>query len=267
MPRTRTILLVVCLAGALVSCASATSNPGGGDGGGADAHAGGPDSKLAAPDANTCSHQPCSLAPQCGCAAGSACDLDPTMFAAGATTCRAAGPGGETTLCTADTDCAAGHSCIGGRCQTWCGSDGDCTTGAGAICVVQVTFGTPAMNIPGAIACSTDCDATSAAPAGCPATWGCHIYQEQGGAMRFLTDCDPGGAGGPGATCASSADCKPGSDCINVTRGTTTTSECHPSCICTGGNCATGTCPGGAGSCGAFAPKVMVGTREYGACL
>jgi hypothetical protein len=264
MMRPALALLVVCL-----GCASAKSGAGGGD---PDAKVGSgtPDGPgVTAPDANSCAHQPCSLSPQCGCAAGMACDLDDMNLATGGTACRAAGPGTEATTCNADAQCKAGTGCIGGRCRPWCNGDTDCTSGSGALCVIQVVFGTPSQDVPGAKVCTTDCDPTSKAPAGCPATWGCHIYQEQDGAKRLLTDCDAGGAGGAGASCMTngSSDCQPGMDCINVTRGTVTTAECHPSCLCPSGNCAAGSCPAGTGSCGAFSPKVTIGTREYGTCL
>jgi hypothetical protein len=265
------IRIVLAIAVMLAACASARTGAGG-DGGGTGTGTGdgggtgtGADAKTA-PDANTCAKQPCSLAPQCGCAAGSACQLDDNNLATGGTTCLAAGSGDDATTCTSDTQCKAGHGCIGGRCRTWCAGDGDCTTGPGALCIIGVVYGSPQMSVPGATTCTTDCDPSSKTPAGCPATWGCHVYQEAMGQKRYLTDCDPAGTVGAGGTCTNNASCQAGMDCIQVNRGGTITNECHPSCICPSGNCAAGTCPAGS-TCMAFTTKVMIGTREYGVCL
>jgi hypothetical protein len=271
-------LALTCFVVCVVGCASAKD---GGSGGPTDASSssGNPDGHggqgtidapgASAADANSCSHQPCTLAPQCGCAAGMSCDLDGANLATGGTVCRAAGAGTEATLCTADTDCKVGNSCVGGRCRDLCATDNDCKSGAGALCIIQVQFGNPPQDIPGAKVCTTDCDATSKTPAGCPATWGCHVYIETGGAMRNLTDCEPGPAsgGGIGATCTSNASCQPGNDCIALTQGGVTTNQCRPSCICPNLNCNAGTCPSGGGSCHAFNPAATIGTREYGTCF
>ena len=269
--------MVVFACAAYAACASAKAGSGGDASNGSGTDASGSGSADAnnstGPDANSCSHQPCSLAPQCGCASGSACDLDNANLATGGTVCVTAGTGMEASTCTGDTACAPGYTCVGSpsRCEKWCSGDNDCTSGPGALCIINIVYGTPQMNVPGAKVCTTDCDPSSKTPAGCPATWGCHIYQENGGAMRLVTDCDPPGAGGVGASCATngSRDCQAGLDCINVTRGTVTTPECHPSCYCPSNNCAAGSCTAfsGSGSCQAFTTPVIIGTREYGVCL
>ncbi|HTJ44824.1 MAG TPA: hypothetical protein VL463_22110 [Kofleriaceae bacterium] len=265
----RGALVLLCM----VACATAKTGVGGdanGTGSGTDGGNGsGADAKPTAPDANNCAKQPCSLAPQCGCGSGSACQLDGSNLATGGTTCLAAGSGGDDVTCSDDSKCKAGHGCVGGRCRAWCGGDGDCTSGPGALCIIQVVYGSPQMDVPGAKVCTTDCDPSSKTPAGCPSTFGCHVYQESGGAMRYVTDCDPAGTVGAGGSCATngSRDCQAGMDCINVTRSGVTTAECHPSCICPGNNCAAGSCPSGTGSCQAFNPIVTIGTREYGTCL
>jgi hypothetical protein len=262
------LAIVLCVA----ACASAKSGSGadGGSGTGTDAANGTADAPTNnQPDANSCGKQPCSLAPQCGCAAGKACDLDPNNLATGGTVCATAGNGGEANTCTTDGDCKPGYTCVGSpaRCEKWCGGDSDCTSGPGALCIINIVYGNPQMNVPGAMVCTTDCDPSASAPAGCPATWGCHVYQEQTGAKRYLTDCDPSGGVGAGGTCTGNPSCVPGEDCITVTRGGVPSNECHPSCICPSNNCAAGSCPAGTGSCQAFTPAVMIGTREYGTCL
>src|SRR4051812_18816481 len=105
-------------------CATGSGGTPGGDGGHADSHitliaspvgtmidapvGGQPDAMM-----NSCSKQPCSIVPQCGCTAGMACDLDGTMLATGGTACRTAGPSGPNGSCAAVTDCAAGDICLG----------------------------------------------------------------------------------------------------------------------------------------------------------
>ena len=268
LPARAILVLVLAAAG----CASAHGAGGGdGGGGGSDAGSNGIDASIAPDgmaDANNCAKQPCSLTPQCGCAAGMACDLDGNDLANGATTCRMSGAGQETTTCTAVEDCDAGYGCIGGRCRRWCATDTDCP-GAGGQCLVGVVFGANQTPVPGAITCTTDCDPTSSAPTACPATWGCHIYQNST-TMTYLTDCDaaPATGGGKGALCDTNGngDCAPGLDCIALTQGGTTTNECLQSCVCPGGNCAAGTCTLG-GSCNGFSPAVVIGGTTYGTCF
>lgn len=222
-----------------------------------------------ATDALACAKTPCSLDPQCGCGANMACDLDTSMFATGATACRSAGTGTEATTCTSAATCAVGYGCIGGRCRKWCDDDAACTSGSGAVCVIQVTYGQPPMDVPGAITCSTNCDPTSTAPAGCPANWGCSVYYANPDGVvgnaddKNFTDCDTTGSVAIGGACTSSADCAASSDCVTI-NGTAT---CHPTCLCPSGNCAAGSCPAGTGSCYAFTPKAQIGTREYGVCF
>jgi hypothetical protein len=222
-------------------------------------------------DALQCAKSPCSMVPQCGCGANMACDLDTSMLATGATACRAAGVGTEATTCSLESTCTAGYGCIGGHCRKWCADDTTCAAGgSGAICVIQVVYGTPAMNVPGAITCSTDCDPTAAAPAGGPTSWGCNVYYSNPDGVvgnaddKNFTDCDPAGTAAAGGTCTSNANCPAAMDCISFTDGTM---SCHPTCLCPSGNCAAGSCPSGTGSCHAFNPAANVGTREYGTCF
>ncbi|MEZ4399834.1 MAG: hypothetical protein R3B06_07435 [Kofleriaceae bacterium] len=217
-------------------------------------------------DASTCANQPCDVYSQCGCAAAApVCDLDPTMLASGATACRTDMFGGtEPTLCTRSTTCAAGHSCVGGRCRRFCETDGACP-GDGAVCIISVTTGNPPVTIPGVTMCTTSCTPTSAANPSCPTGWACHVYFDTPG-NRYLTDCaaPPATGGAAGATCASSADCRPGLDCITLNPGGP---QCRPTCLCTGGNCAAGACPAGTGSCRGFMTPVIIGAATYGACF
>src|SRR5687767_2270548 len=149
---------VILLVGALAACATG----GGGGGDNPDARiTTGPDAPITLqPDApvttfdagNGCSQQPCSLVPQCGCAAGEACDLDPDNLGTGGTLCRGAGSGTTSTICTSDENCAAGYGCVGfgggSTCTEFCDDDTDCA-GGGSICAITLVYGTPSMPVPG----------------------------------------------------------------------------------------------------------------------
>jgi hypothetical protein len=217
----------------------------------------------AAIDGVPCARQPCDLYAQCGCAApASACDLDPNMFATGGTSCRTESTGGEATVCTTQLTCAAGHSCVGGRCRTFCDDEGDCP-GPGSLCILSVNAG--GMTIPGVTMCTTDCVPTQAQNATCPTGWACHVYFDAAGS-RYLTDCTtaPATGGGAGAACTTSESCAAGLDCITLNPGG---QQCRPTCVCPGGNCAAGTCTAGTGSCRGFTTPVVIGGTTYGACF
>ncbi|HUH04729.1 MAG TPA: hypothetical protein VML75_22185 [Kofleriaceae bacterium] len=242
-----------------------------------DADPNAPDADPLAPDANpatnadasSCPKQPCSLAPQCGCSASQACDLKGSELSTGGTECRAVNTAGtETSTCSAPESCAAGYVCLGtpGHCRRWCAGDGDCT-GAGALCLLQVTYS--GGDVPGAVTCSKSCDPVGTVnPTGCPPSdattrWGCHIFADDpdgtfgNGDERFLTDCTtaPLTGGGDGVACTSNSNCAPGYDCINVG-----TNQCKQTCIYGGGVCAVGTCV-------RFAePRPVIGGVEYGVC-
>lgn len=213
-------------------------------------------------DAAACVRSPCDIYAQCGCEAtpGKVCDLDPAMLATGATACRDdLLHGDETLACTRNSSCAAGHSCIGGRCRRYCMTDDQCP-GEGGLCVIKPTTGS--QEIPGVTACSTDCTPTAATNASCPATWACHVYVDA--TMRFLSDCAAAGSGGVGAVCTNHNSCAAGLDCVTLNPGG---NQCRPNCLCPGGNCAAGACPGGSGSCRGFTTPVVIGANTYGTCF
>ncbi|MBL8623688.1 MAG: hypothetical protein JNK64_20435 [Myxococcales bacterium] len=265
----RAALILVLIAG----CASGTV-AGADDAREADAAAGDPDAAAAidaststpdaATDAAACANTPCDIYSQCGCTAATpVCDLDPNNLPTGATACRVDQfGGGEATLCTRSTTCLAGHSCVGGRCRTFCQDDATCP-GEGGLCILTVTTGST--TIPGVTMCTTDCAPPSTTNATCPAGWACHVYSDQA-TSRFLTDCNapPASGGGVGAACTGNPSCAPGLDCVNLTPGGM---QCRPTCLCPGGNCAAGTCAGGTGSCRPFSTPVIIGGAQYGACF
>jgi hypothetical protein len=220
-----------------------------------------PDAPISTIDAGTgCSQVPCDITPQCGCAAGEACDLDPANFGTAGTLCRGAGSGTTGTICTADENCAAGYGCVGfgggSSCTEYCNGDGDCA-GGGSICAITLVYGTPSMPVPGITMCSTDCQPP--VPGGnCPAGWGCHMAQEQGGLMRNFTICSAAGAGGQQATCTYNSDCQAGYSCY--TDGTSF--FCLHNCVYPAG---TG-CPAGT-TCNQFATPAIIGGVNYGYCF
>lgn len=263
----RALLLASLLALVAAACATSTYVPPDGEPVPVDAKV---DAAVdASPDApgSQCSRQPCSILPQCGCdnAATPVCDLDFANLATGATKCRADNfHGTESTTCTMAATCAAEHVCVG-RCRRYCDDDDDCP-GAGGLCIINLTTGNPPMNVPGVKTCTTECVPSQTANVTCPAGWACHVYRETGGAMRYLTDCEapPGSGGTVGAACTTNGGCNPGLDCVTLNPGGT---QCRPTCICPGGNCAAGTCPGGSGSCRGYQTPVVIGPITYGACF
>lgn len=264
----RAALILVLIAG----CASGTVA--GADGAGGDDAPADPDaaSAIDAPappidaaiDATACANSPCDIYSQCGCtAAMPVCDLDPNNLATGTTACRIDQfGGGEATLCTRSTTCAAGHSCVGGRCRTFCQDDATCP-GEGGLCILTVSTGMT--TIPGVTMCTTDCTPTSTTNTTCPAGWACHVYFDQAG-NRYLTDCNapPASGGGVGAACTGNPSCAPGLDCVNLNPGGM---QCRPTCMCLGTNCGAGMCAAGTGSCHAYTTPVTIGGVQYGACF
>jgi hypothetical protein len=280
--------------GGLVAILGAACASAGGDGdnggdpdaaiiGGIDADPNAPDADPNAPDANTtggdpdantgsCPTQPCDLVEQCGCPTGEACDLNGAELATGGTECRGVNAQGqEASTCSNVEDCASGYVCLGsnpGQCRKYCATDTECT-GAGSLCLIQITYGTPSMDVPGAKTCTKDCDPVDTLnPTGCPTNMGCHIYVDDpdgslgssgaSGDERWLTDCTSAGGGTDGADCSAngSRDCAAGYDCVNLGGN----SVCKQNCVYPGGTCAVGGCTRYS------APRPVVGGIEYGVC-
>jgi hypothetical protein len=209
---------------------------GGGGGGGGDECAGG-----------------CDLAAQSCCGDGATCDL-----VDGALVCRSTiGGGMETTECTTSDDCAAGYSCIGvlllGRseCLPWCDSHDDCV-GPGGACDLAISAGGTV--VPGAVTCTPNCNPDTSE--GCPAGWGCHVYQRNDDSGSE-TLCAPAGSGTQGATCSKEDECAPGFTCV------TSLSQCLQNCQFAPDG---GECPAGL-ACGSYTNHPVVGGVEWGQCL
>jgi hypothetical protein len=225
----------------------------------------------------SCEEGSCSVYEQCGCEAGQACDLDGADLAAGGTECRdVASPGQTESNCDTPDQCAAGYSCLGepGQCRKMCDEDRDCGVGH---CIVAVVFEADSgelETVPGANACTKQCDAERATGSGCPRDpiMGCRFYpydEEGTGEQGYYTDCTPAGVGGDGADCSANSDddCAPGFGCFVISYDDDTEKdECRQNCAFpAGSDAAAGVC--GAGTCHPFDPPALVGDVEYGVCF
>ena len=208
-------------------------------------------------DANGCSTQPCSLAPQCGCTAPLTCDIDFTDLMG--TACRAVNvPGTETSTCTTFSECASGYVCAGGHCLKYCANDASCPQPRG-LCAIQITDSMGAA-IPGAVTCSSNCSPTNSAGGACPTGEKCGFFTTtRGGADLDILECTAPGAGGVGAACVDDSTCSANTLCTTVSA----LSRCRRVCTRPAGNeCAT--VPGT--TCIGFNPALTIGGTEYGVC-
>jgi len=164
-------------------------------------------------DAQVCSTQPCSLAPQCGCPLNQSCDIDPSNSAK--TACRAVtSPGHDTNTCTGN-DCDVGYGCIGDgshdACKKYCSSNADCASPRGQ-CVIQLVDSSQ-KEIPGAVVCSSNCDPTASAAAYCPSGWKCSMFTATYKSTDYdISDCEVAGGGVQGTSCTVSGSNPPNGD-------------------------------------------------------
>jgi cysteine-rich repeat protein len=205
----------------------------------------------------------CDLIPQAGCTTTSspACDLDAT---GASTACRAVtGTGTSLSHCPHTTDCEAGYTCLKDHdfpsqapwCSPFCLGDLDCT-GVGSRCLHQLT------DIHGQLisahVCTNACDPIH--QTGCPSGMGC-VGEYAPDTGPDYTQCIYMAGQADGSTCTDENQCKPGSDCVNDT--TTGNAECARYCIYTPSQLG---CPAGQ-LCTRFNTSLIIGTKEYGACL
>lgn len=217
----------------------------------------------AAIDGNSCSVQPCSILPQCGCNDVSACDID--QDEANGTACRPLlTPGTETSSCTMASQCDRGFSCIGGStyaaCKKFCEADVDCGTPRGK-CALQITAGgQPIPNVPKV--CTSNCEPTDTTAAGCPSNFKCTLFTA---ASMPIADCALAGTGTQGVDCTSGTSglesrCAKGYQCIKF--GSETTFKCRR--ICT--NPSTNNPGCGGQQCVGFSTPHTLGGTTYGIC-
>lgn len=165
----------------------------------------------------TCGHGVASVAPAvCG---GFACDP-------GSLSCRGS--------CSEASHCAAGHSCIAGRCTRSCADSTVCLGGAGCVdgfcCDVPCAGACQACDVAGS---EGTC---SIAPVGQDPRLECSGY-----------GCS-GAAGCRSSSCTSAADCSAGFSCV----GQVCTKQCADASECAGAACVDGACCG-SGACEAGA--------------
>ena len=199
------------------------------------------------PDAGPCDESPCRLvSPQCGCAAGQACQRpggdDPLRA------CVAPGLAGVNEACRGNLDCETAAVCVAtgfteGLCTEYCASGADCATGVCAELVVMTEdIG----------ACVIDCDPVSGV--GCGGAAGCGVG---------LTREVPSRAFAYVPICSDPALPSIGDACPMFL--------CGPNLVCEGDVCRRvcdrpmGICPTGE-SCRALSPVLMVRGREVGVC-
>ena len=204
-----------------------------------------------------CAEVPCKLTvPQCGCAVSQQCTVNGSGIA-----CGAKGNTGVGQVC-AGPDCSPGLLCVNttpttSTCAKFCDSDADCTA-PGGLCIIGLNDANNNV-IPGVTLCTENCDPTT--NLGCPvAGTSCEVVQENGGQMRYVTQCVASGAGLQGDTCVTSADCAPKFNCFNTTNPTAV--KCLKNCKASAPN----GCPAGK-TCKLFATPEVIGGEEYGACL
>jgi hypothetical protein len=113
------------------------------------------------------------------------------------------------------------------------------------------------MGVPNYDVCLVKCDLRDANACGgtTAAGTGACLVDDKGN-----TDCEKTtGTKTENQTCTGN-DCGPGLVCVSVTSGATTTSSCKKWCQVGSADCGTGK------TCGGFGTKVIVDSKEYGAC-
>ncbi len=207
-----------------------------------------------------CSETPCKVtAPQCGCAAGEACSIDPAKHAVA---CIDEGTVGGGQACNGAADCAAGFVCVqistaASACSKFCDSDADCAA-PGGLCIIQLNDGKGG-SIPNVTLCTDNCDVTT--NAGCVPGAGCQLGREQTGQMRWLTFCGGTGTKGKNQVCDPMLEeCLPGFGCFS----TGTSDICLQYCNVNGS-----TCPN-FGACSPLQDQsgssIFIGSIQVGVC-
>jgi hypothetical protein len=216
-------------------------------------------------DGNNCAMQPCDILAQCGCATGTACDIDGMDLDGSACRTVAATAQAEGGSCANTSGCQGGTVCLGspGVCKKYCDENSDCGQPRGQ-CLIEITDGTnPIPNIPKT--CSANCDPVNVAAGGCPSGMKCGFFTTGAPTNIDFVDCD--GAG----TLVQGGNCEIG------TTNTGNDALCGPDFLCTTLNNTDFNCRHicnrtantgcvGAQTCIAFNPVLMVSGTEYGVC-
>lgn len=200
----------------------------------------------------------CVVYPQCGCAAGQACDIPSTS---GNAVCAAAGSTPDWNGCTGDGQCKKGSTCLDDVCKPFCGNLGkpsaDC---GGDTACEQVQDGSknPPVDVPNYKVCTHNCDPTNPQNATgytpCGPNVNCLPESD-----HYATCVGVTGTEKQDGDCTSDAlACAPGYAC---TTDSIFSSSCYKMChVGKSGECPSST------SCHSFGTKQYAGSVEIGYC-
>lgn len=194
----------------------------------------------------------CSVRPQCGCASGQACDFLNDPSGNNVRACRADGRKTAFSLCTVQTECATGTSCIDGTCQPFCNNDLECGGGYAQCVQIHATNLPSLPPISGFYACERPCDPADVnlghGPYG-PCSAGRNCIPKEDGRSYCL---DASQQIPVGSSCKSDSQCAVGQVC-----GTTV--GCVTLCR-NAADCANGV------ACNSFEPRLYATDVEWGFC-
>ncbi|HEX5657982.1 MAG TPA: hypothetical protein VFX59_12340, partial [Polyangiales bacterium] len=224
----------------------------------------------AASCAPTAAGASCNAVTQCGCGPGQGCGV----LAIGGTSvqlgCVDPGTIANGGACTTET-CAAGNTCVGALCRSFCGKDRDC--GANGHCISALTDDANAQPVSGLSACFAGCAIDSDCATGCcrplasaPAAGnlclaasaccaqpgaGCSADGDCCGFAQDEALCVKEASGGAicRATCTRDADCQSGccADLEGEGKACFAASQCQNTCAAANEPCQTNAdCCGGA---------------------
>lgn len=193
---------------------------------------------------------PCTVGKAGACGAGKKCTVVDAM-----PTCGKAGPKAIWQLCATDADCADTLWCdtAFNVCKPFCKDAGDCKFDAQGDCIQAM--GADGKPVPGAMHCTSNCEPKTVKP--CGDNTNCVLRKT---ATSTSFDCAKSGLVSSGKTCKASADCGPGSLCIDPGNAKLVCSRwCSDP-----GNFFSSDC--GFNPCYGFDPKITYNGKEYGSC-
>ena len=163
----------------------------------------------------------CQINPACGCPSGQKCSYT--------STCVAAGAAGSGSLCTLETDCAAGFTCAASVCKPYCNAPGaQCpaaTSGPPLGLCVQIDDENGAPILQDSY-CLLDC---TLSPNSCGPGQTCDFVEING--LRY-GNCVAAGTGAAGDTCTSTTDCVAGTVCFDTGSGLLCAQPCRTGTDC-----------------------------------
>jgi hypothetical protein len=170
----------------------------------------------------------CNLVSNCGCGAGTACSVASLSGSNAVFACTTPGRVSAGSLCNAESDCIAGHGCVGAApgatCRAYCETDTDC--GSSGWCeAVTISIDEQLVEVPGDRVCFEACSTAADCATGCcsPARSGHTVCAAASfcAECKLDTDCMSG--------CCRAGACKSGKECEFVSTG-----ECKSPSECIG---------------------------------